>query len=436
MIDFLILSQNLHDRLKRKALMGSVLLSVLFSFMSGPAEAAAAPSRPTTPDNRPVTQDQLKALIKHYKTTLQRLEKVEKQAKSGGSTSSGAEEAVDLGATNVAATPTDPAKFHGGSATGSHPDFKVYFDLDLISRPGYSNFTFDNYHSYLLFEFVPSPTVQFTFDVRETPRYYELDLQATPRLQVRLGKIWIPFDDMAPHNIFGGRVNVSRLSPGTGPVFLPDLWTDLGVGLKYKWFDTPKFALDTHLYVVNGFRDGGKDPTGATTPYPSFSDLPTSADNNRAKAIGGRVAAKVGSRLGLGFSYYSNRWNSQDNPLSQTMSILGFDTQLRLGRGTEFRFGLAKMSVNTVSGPFTRGGYYGEVGQKLGAEQKWKVLGRLGQVQVDDRVLDPNDVRIIGATVLYKPNLIEYSIEHSKDLEMRSAKKGYSYTAARVIIAF
>jgi hypothetical protein len=46
------------------------------------------------------------------------------------------------------------------------------------------------------------------------------------------------------------------------------------------------------------------------------------------------------------------------------------------------------------------------------------------------------DQQIVGGTLLWKPSLIEYSIEYSQDLKVSPAKKNYSYTAARMVMAF
>jgi hypothetical protein len=408
-------------------------------------------------DDRPVTQDQFKELIRIYKSQIQRFDKLEKKVnklpagagKAAEPPSDGTIDLESLSSAGIAEAPVQTAgsnNFHGHGG-GAIPGFKVYFDLDLISRPGVENLSFDNYHSFLFFELAPTADIQFSFDVNPSPRYYELDYQVTQKLQLRAGKIWIPFDDMSPHNIFGGRVNVTRLeAESNAPAFLPDLWTDLGVGFKYSLIDTSKFSLDVFGYVVNGFREGGRDPKGTSAIYPSFADLPTAADNNRDKALGGRVHMLVAGKVGLGVSYYTCRWNADTGTSaqydSQRLSILGVDGQIRI-RSTEFRVGLATMSVGLPTDEVAnRGGAYLELGQKFGSENTWKALVRAGLTQLDDRVLDNNaavslgDEEIVGGTLLWKPGLIQYSIEYNRDLEQSPAKKGYSYGAARIVMAF
>jgi hypothetical protein len=356
--------------------------------------------------------------------------------------SSGQGESVDLNSLNTssaAAAPQAPQASASGSAQTSAPsqtaaayhgtstaapNFKVYFDLDFVNQPGLRDLTFDNYHSFLFFEISPTPDMQFSFDVNPAPRYYELDYMILPRLQARAGRIWIPWDDLSPHNIYGGRVNVSRLqAPGTA-AFLPDLWTDLGVGLKWTAVDTMNLSVTDPSPIT------ANDPTG----YPNFSDSGSVADNNRNKAVGGRIHALLFKKLGLGASVYTGRWNNQDlDP--QSMTMLGFDGQLRLGR-TEFRAGVATMLINIPGASFNRGGMYGELGERLGAEGKVKLLGRVGLVQLDSRVIDITDQTIGGVTLLWQPGLIQYSIETSYDFNNIVGKPSRSYSAARLVVAF
>jgi hypothetical protein len=333
------------------------------------------------------------------------------------------------------ATSHTGAAYH--NSTGFAPNFKVYFDLDFANQPGLRDLTFDNYHSFLFFEIQPTPEMQFSFDVNPAPRYYELDYTIHPRIQLRAGRIWIPWDDLSPHNIFGGRVNVSRLQPPGVALFLPDLWTDLGVGAKFTLIDTMELNLTLDAYVVDGFHDGGSDPSPITandpTGYPNFADSGSTFDNNRDKAIGGRVHAMLFGRLGLGASFYTCQWNNQGlDP--QRMTIVGFDGQLRFVK-TEFRAGITTMLVNIPGASYNRGGLYVELGQKLGAENKWKLLGRAGTVQLDSRVIDITDETIGGAMLLWQPGLVQYSIETNYDFNDVVGKPNRSYSALRLVVA-
>lgn len=351
--------------------------------------------------------------------------------------------AVDLGALDAAPPAASPhGHGHGHASTGGHghgsglamPTFKTYFDFALYAMPGVHDLTFNSFHTMLFFEIIPTPDLQFTFDISSSPRFFELDYKLTERLTLRMGKIWIPFDDLIPHNIFGGRVNVSKLSPGAA--FLPDIFTDLGAAVKYQIVDSMNFGLEGHLYAVNGFRSGGtdlRDPNATAEDYPSFSDAPIGADNNRNKAIGGRLHALLWRKVGLGFSYYTGRWSSTSQS-AYGLNMLGVDTQLRFG-GTQFRAGLATMSVDIPADTVNRGGLYVEVGQRFGPRDQFKILGRGGMVQLDDRVIDVTDQTIIGGALLYQPGMIQFSAEYSRDINDVAVKKNRTLSVLRVVVA-
>jgi len=373
-------------------------------------------------------------------TKLKKVESTQSNALGIPNQASGSSETVDL----TKMSSSDPYSSAPTGAAAGTPVFKTYFDLDLINRPGLNNgrtdFTFDNYHAFLFFEIAPAPNLVFSFDVNPLPRYFELDYQVTRKLLLRFGKIYIPFDDLSmqvPHNIFGGRANISRLA--LGAAFLPDLWTELGVGAKYLFIETPDFLLDADLYVVNGFGSTGPgtDPVNPADPngYPSFSDIPLGPDNNRDKAIGARVHMLINHKLAVGASYYTDRWSNEEvKPLR--LSLIGLDSQLRISNDTELRAGIVAMPVTLAYDSFVRNGYYLEVGQKFGGNRQYKGLLRTGGVQLDNRISAITDQKILGATILYHPGLIEYSFEHSEDLQNVPGKPNYSYTAARIIMAF
>lgn len=360
----------------------------------------------------------------------------------------GKDDAVDLGdpgavgqvidsAPSTSSSKTESAGATSGSPHASAviaPSFRVYFDFDLVSRPGVEDLSFDNYHSFLFFELSPTPDISFSFDVNPTPRYYELDYQLSKKIQLRFGKIWIPFDDLYPHNIYGGRVNVTRIAQG--PAFLPDIWTEMGIGLKFNLIDKKSLQIDGNLYVVNGFGDGGKDPLGVSANYPNFSDTSvTASDNNSDKAIGARLHALFGNRFGLGVSAYRGRWSSTaDAP--EALTLYGADMQLKFGSTFEFRAGVIVMKVGLSTGDFVRGGYYGEIGKRFGKNDMWKWLFRTGQIQNDDRVIAKTDQKIVGLTLLVQPNILQYSLEYSRDIQQLAIKTNYTYIIGRVIMAF
>lgn len=322
------------------------------------------------------------------------------------------------------------------SRNSGKPLFKALFDLLLTYRPGIDPpLTFDNYHSLLMLEINPTKDLSFSFEVNPTPRFYELDYRLARPVLLRVGRIYIPFDDLSPHSFFGGRANVSKLTPTGASQFLPDLWTDLGVGLRVNLLEKKRTNVTLDLYVVNGFTEGGNDPVTSGGSYPNFQGGTGLADNNSDKSFGARLSGNFfRNKLGLGVSVYRGRYTDESKPAAGLL-IVGTDAQVRLGK-TELRAGYAFMQVqlpNDNDG-FLRGGLYGEVGYKFA--KNWKILLRGGEAQNDNRVVSATDMIIAGGVLLFHAGPLQLSLEHSQDFNPTPDKKNYSYSALRAVMAF
>lgn len=432
-------------------------------------------------ESRVITKDRFNKVVKVLLDTVKRQKELEEQViimqdklraarMSGGGEAgpnvgapgmspevpSSDDSSVDLsaldsgGADAVASGGGRPAASHSAGKGMGQPHLNVYFDFWLISQPsaGFNQgdgFTFATIHNFFLLEVVANADLKFSAELSTAPRYYEMDYQLTRWLQLRLGKIWIPFDDLQPHNMFGGRMNVSRFSSSSAQtesaLFLPMIWADLGVGLKFTILDREKLALEGHLYAVNGFTGGGVDPINSSTRYPSFSGgtaSSTVSDNNREKSFGTRLHALFAQTFGLGISAYEGRWTNKDDE-KKGLGIYGMDAQLYLGR-FETRAGLASMKIDLPrangGSDFGRFGHYVETSYKLGEKRHWKVVGSFGSVNSDDRVVDINDKQIYLGKILYRPNNIEWSIQHSRDVKVVAAKGNKSITGFRVVMMF
>ena len=324
------------------------------------------------------------------------------------------------------------------------PNFKFYFDFLYAYRPGIAGRGtqgFDSFHQVILVDINPTPELSFMTELSAAPRFYEVDYKTSERLTLRWGKIWIPFDDMSPHNIFGGRINTSEFFEGwtNAQSFLPDLWADLGVGLKYLFVDTSALAAEGHLYVVNGFGGGAKDPATPNADYPNFGNPLAGTDNNNGKSLGGRAHLKFMQRLGLGASFYRGAWTNK-GAASQSINMYGFDAQLQPTSITEIRAGIVYMTVGlnppATKSSFSRGGMYAEFGQKFGTDSKWKFLVRAGMAQNDNRVVDITDKKLVGATLLRNLGAVEISAHFSHDMQKVPNKPAYNFAALRVVTAF
>ena len=329
---------------------------------------------------------------------------------------------------------------------GLAPRFGFMFDFYLSSQPGQGlnggdGFTFRNLHTLFLVDIIPTPDIQFTTEIRTDPRFFELDYQLTEWLQIRLGKIWVAFDDLNPHSAFGGRINASKLRLPNGAAYLPDLWADLGVGFKLGLYERTRLTVTGHIYMVNGFSEGGVDPLAESTTYPDYSDVSVEAtDNNRAKSFGARVHFLINRTIGLGASVYTGRYNDQGDAIGLSTQLVGFDGQLYVDRfrlRTGFSFMNAELPATSTITKFSRPASYGELAYHLGLKRNYVFVFRVGKVDNDDRVVDINDQTIVGGKFYYRYKNIEWGAQYSRDLQTDIAAKGNkSFAALRVIAHF
>lgn len=365
--------------------------------------------------------------------------------KKGVSLSAG--EAVDLneldstGVSAAASAPagagersnTAPARPPTGGAIA--PGFKALFDILLHKRPGLTPLTFDNFHTLFLVEYAPSADFQFSFEVNPTPRYYQLEFWPLSWLQLRAGRIWIPFDDMNPHNLFGGFVNVSRMMQPGDTAFLPDLWTDLGVATKFQLVETSSLEVSAHAYLVNGFEDGDADPQGQVgNKYPKFSAAPA-VDNNSDKAFGGRLMARIAHMFMVGGSFYTARYTDEADE-SARMLLLGVDAGLRLTVGTEIKVGylFGRIGLLKPASPdsFTRGGVYADYYQRLFGP--WAIRGRIGAVNNDSRITATTDKYLLGGELIFDKQIFQVSAQFYHDFKDVATKVNRDFLALRLVV--
>lgn len=325
------------------------------------------------------------------------------------------------------------------------PHFRAIFDLMLSYQPNRTpTLTFLNNHSLLLFSITPDRETEFVFEVSANPRFFELNYDWAPWLELRVGRIWIPFDDSEVHKFYGGRPQISRfLQPGA-TAFLPEIWADLGVGARASLLVIGGTEVAVDAYAVNGFgeRSSG-DPNPSLTErgesYPEFSSTQLQ-DNNDNKAVGGRLSMSVSDFLDVGTSVYQGVYSNRGKTPS-ALRLFGVDGRIRMG-SYELKGGSIYGVVDLVGAKdadglpvsFTkRGGYYAEIAYWTG-DTRWALRG--GQAQNDSRFLfAPSDQSIFGAIITSHLGPLLCSIEYSKDFEVREGKF-YEFAALRLASHF
>ncbi len=342
--------------------------------------------------------------------------------------------AVDLNALNTSPAPTSAGGGGAPSEGANGPQFKAYFDVLLTNRPGISPLTFDNYHTFFLVDFIPKPGIQFSFELSPTPRFFQLDYDITDRFGFYVGRIMVPFDDMNPHNRFGGYINNSKTAQPGAPAFLPDIWADLGVGIRYKLLDLSNLTVLTHLYLVNGFQEGGNDPVTVGSPYPNFGALPA-PDNNADKTLGVRFQTDFFQMVSFIFSFQTGNYANAGRPSSR-MTVLGAGARIRPNSTTQIRVGYVYFTVDLPLGSalssFQRGGLYGEFRQKFGS---FYAAVEAGVLQTDDRVSDGGDQTMVGGRLGYQTAMFDLSLQYRHDMKDSAAKINRDFTALRFAIS-
>ncbi|MCB0403380.1 MAG: hypothetical protein KDD51_01245 [Bdellovibrionales bacterium] len=345
------------------------------------------------------------------------------------------EKTVDLTELDQQANSSESYNRLHDKQSASTANFRTYFDIAFSYRPGDQPISFENFHSTFLLEYTPLTELTFVVGLAPPtvlPLYYEMDWQITDRLTLRLGRIWVPFDQINPHNTFGGFINTSLLRAANQEAFLPDVWADLGAGAKYDLVRDDTLQIETHIYVVNGFGQGGTDPKGESSTYPDFSLPVARQDNNDDKAFGARIHGLYNHSVGLGLSFFTGGYNNQGTTNAR-ITMLGADFQAYIA-ALSFRAGYAYMYVDLPLGTsrqsYTRGGLYTEL--TLRATDKWK-LGILGGVQQNDNnVSDQNDRTIWGGKIEYLINhMMIVSLQYFKDLRQSPGKTNFDVALLR-----
>lgn len=320
---------------------------------------------------------------------------------------------------------------------GFSPQLHMIFDLLLSWRPSVAPLSFDNYHSFILAEVLPTPESSVSAEVNPNPRFFEFGYRIHPNWLLRAGKIWVPFNgmmDTEPHSMAGGWYGTTRLF-STYP-YLPDIWADLGLAFKTTLKDEPSLQSYLQGYVINGYGSGGTDPLGqvSATAYPSFTTPTLAGDNNNDKGLGGRLTTLFSGRYGLGASFYTGRF-TPDTVGDGRITLLGIDGQLRLG-AIEVRSGWMNMWVSLPSpaspSTFSRPGLYLEgVVRLLG---HWKWVARYGSLNTDSRVENAGDRSIVGGVIAYDLGFYQVSLEAFADLQRTADKPPTAFSALRFFL--
>lgn len=307
-----------------------------------------------------------------------------------------------------ASQPSGPHPTPEGEEKAGPFKFKLFFDLLLQYEFKTKKFGFTSDHAYIMLEVPIVDWLNFRTDVSPSPKFYEIIFSSGNTLELRVGKILIPFGQNDFHHLIGGRVDKESL-------FLPVIWADYGLAFKHLVYEGDTIGIDYSLWVVNGFSQG-TDIEGQ--PYPS-KQAGSLSDNNAMKGVGIRPVLRIGTTFTLGTSWYLDAWDDDDG---QFMLIYGADVEFGYGfipvpvlRNLRIRGEVARGEVDLPQKNWMQGirGYYGSRREGFNLEFSYRIVPwlsvryRLGYLDPDYRKPDPdhryNDVNDL---IIHEPGII------------------------------
>jgi hypothetical protein len=165
-----------------------------------------------------------------------------------------------------------------------------------------------------------------------------VEWKARPEFAFR-GGLFVP--PVGRFNVYhDSNLNLTAIRPLVNQFVVPTAYTDAGIGVRGRFKLPRKMKLSYELDLVNGMRAGGEEGEGEGGAGP-FSRLTGQAgaaeihalafqDNNRNKAVIGRVGFSPFSGLEFGVSGYHGRITDDDDPRANA-NIVFFDASYRRG---------------------------------------------------------------------------------------------------------
>ncbi len=313
--------------------------------------------------------------------------------------------------------------FFIASPVFSEIPLKFHLYSDLIFHLKDSITTFDSFHNLFIAELHERGVFKFSAEINPNPRLFELQYRLNEKLTIFGGKFLIPFNHPNPHTRYGGYVISSQNIGTEDKTLLPDIWSDLGIGLKYKFLEFSSWYLKLNFYVCNGFQGGGKDPLNGEY-YPDFSNT-GKEDNNSDKAVGFGLSAYFNRFMRVGFSFYTNMYE-----LPLRLYIIGLDSKVIVLKNMDLEAGYIFFHVMLPAySSFDRGGFY----LKLNYDFSNNFYSELmtGISQTDSRIQDEGDKTLVGLKFGYRVKIFDFSLIGLYDLEKFSGKTKYSYFGLR-----
>ncbi len=191
---------------------------------------------------------------------------------------------VEFGFDDVAEEPPAPATTSlGGWLDMVHLSgrFDVNFEMqNPMEDENLRQSSIRNYHKFLFLKVTPTDKITLDAEVLDLS-YYEIAYALTSRLNLRAGKIWVPFGATPFHHYYGGRQG----DPFTG-LLLPNVWSEFGGSINGQLFSGDNMALAGDLFAIRGFQN----QLGEVISF-------TNGGADDVFAYGGRAHLSIGTRI-------------------------------------------------------------------------------------------------------------------------------------------
>ncbi len=223
-------------------------------------------------------------------------------------------------------TPKKKEDGHPGGHPGrskAHMEAVVAVDATLEHFMGEDGdrISFSSNHEFLVLALAPNSKVRFLIEVIQLT-YWELLYSINPRTSFKFGKLAIPFGPIFFHQILGGIVEKPMPNFGGRQFMLPIEWSEYGIAIERLWLDTYAWNLKTKAWITNGLQADGKiNLADKTIDFTSGAGAKT--DNNNDKAFGLRLQNKFYGKYSLNFSFYTCRWDSDEDDAADTPAYEG-----------------------------------------------------------------------------------------------------------------
>lgn len=234
--------------------------------------------------------------------------------------------------------------------------------------------------------------------------FYELQYNFSPYMNIRVGKIFIPFGQSDYHHIYGGLVDETAS-------FLRKFWCDYGVAFHSKIIS----SLQGDIFVGNGF------PVYGNTVF--FSQPPTPRDNNMMKSVALRLKWRPIQQVFLIANGYYDAYSDQ-NDLRDFIFMYGLDVgfearkfHLKTGAAVAELFDHKTTPLDgfLFASKWYRWAWYSEA--RYNFTRMLSLQLRAGSMDTDNRTQSPTDQMNLNTTFFVRPGPFEISLSYFYNIQ-------------------